>query len=384
MNLCLWMLCLIGHIGFWCVVFNRVHATAFPRQTRKRSEKIILMAVTLPFVWVVAWMLFRRNFQFDSFAQFPPIWLYQYASVLLGCFFTGRWVLRKLGPRLPTSVTSQSRQWIAIGPQIEEPVFHGTLGRLLGAIPWNEASWLTIERMTFRLPVPKSLDGFKIAHLSDLHFTGQISKQYFQKVVEYANEFSPDIVVITGDLIDEAHCLDWLDDTLGQLKSRLGCFYVLGNHDLRIGDEVGLRARLHRIGLQQAAGNWVEIRDGENVIQLTGNELPWFQAASKLTGQPRVEAGLKILLSHSPDQLEWAKGFDFDLMLAGHTHGGQIAIPVVGPIVAPSKYGVLYASGTFQIGSMLMHVSRGISGDESIRIGSPPELGLFTISSFDR
>jgi len=73
--------------------------------------------------------------------------------------------------------------------------------------------------------------------------------------------------------------------------------------------------------------------------------------------------------------------YKFDLMFAGHTHGGQIAFPVIGPIVAPSKFGVNYASGTFQIGSMLMHVSRGISGDEAIRVNSPPELGLFTLTA---
>ncbi|MEM9413827.1 MAG: hypothetical protein AAGA30_22150, partial [Planctomycetota bacterium] len=79
------------------------------------------------------------------------------------------------------------------------------------------------------------------------------------------------------------------------------------------------------------------------------------------------------------DQIEWARDNNFDLVFAGHTHGGQIAFPVVGPIVAPSKFGVLYASGTFQVGTTIMHVSRGISGDEAIRICSPPELGLFTV-----
>ena len=87
------------------------------------------------------------------------------------------------------------------------------------------------------------------------------------------------------------------------------------------------------------------------------------------------------MLSHSPDQIDWAQPYGFDLIFAGHTHGGQIAIPYIGPIVAPSKYGVYYASGTFQVGKSLMHVSRGISGDEPIRLFSPPELGCFTIRS---
>jgi predicted MPP superfamily phosphohydrolase len=113
---------------------------------------------------------------------------------------------------------------------------------------------------------------------------------------------------------------------------------------------------------------------------LTGNELPWFDAVNQLpmpSEQPASD--LAILLSHSPDQIDWATSYKFDLMFAGHTHGGQIAFPVIGPIVAPSKYGVKYASGTFQVGDTLMHVSRGISGDEPIRVNSPPELGQFVI-----
>ena len=114
---------------------------------------------------------------------------------------------------------------------------------------------------------------------------------------------------------------------------------------------------------------------------ITGNELPWFRAVDDLpppAEQP--ESDFAILLSHSPDQFEWALNYKFDVMFAGHTHGGQIAFPIIGPIVAPSRYGVSYAAGTYQMDSMLMHVSRGISGDEAIRVNSPPELGLFTLT----
>ena len=67
-------------------------------------------------------------------------------------------------------------------------------------------------------------------------------------------------------------------------------------------------------------------------------------------------------------------------MLAGHTHGGQARIPVIGPFVAPSRFGVRYAGGTFMVGEMLMHVTRGISGDKCIRINCPPEVGLITLT----
>ena len=116
---------------------------------------------------------------------------------------------------------------------------------------------------------------------------------------------------------------------------------------------------------------------------MTGNEMPWYTDVNKLQPLERDpnRMPLRILLSHSPDQIDWAQHIGFDLMFAGHTHGGQISFPLIGPVVAPSKYGVKYASGTFFISNILMHVSRGISGDEAIRINAAPELGQFTIRS---
>ena len=379
MDWILWSICLIGHTGFWCVIFNRIHATAYPRKIRKASEKIALLAVGLPILWVATIMVLEGGRSFQSFTVFTVTWLYLYASVLLGCYFVARWCWRKFVFGLPKSVVFKSREWFSIGDQIEGPFFLDSFSRLLGRVPFNEASKLVIERMSFQLPLPKSFHGLRICHLSDLHFTGQITVEYFQRLIEHANAFEPDLVFITGDLVDVPECVDWLDETVGRLKSRLGCYYVLGNHDLRINDEKRLREKLADLGLVQVSGRWVEVLDGDKWIHLTGNELPWFDDANQLSESPEHEADLKILLSHSPDQIDWARQFDFHLMFAGHTHGGQIALPFFGPIVAPSKYGVLYASGTFQIGNMLMHVSRGISGDEPIRICSPPELGLFTL-----
>ncbi len=252
----------------------------------------------------------------------------------------------------------------------------------LGRLPRNEILHLGIREMTFELDVAPRIDGLKICQLSDLHLTGQIGIEYFENIVERANAFRPDIVVITGDIVDNRDCLTWLDSTLGRLKPNLGAYYVLGNHDLRIRQESTYRGRLESLGLMRAAGRWKTANFRGEEIKITGNELPWYQGAESLPTEPGGKRpALKILLTHSPDQIDWAKPYEFDLIFAGHTHGGQIAIPGIGPIVAPSKYGVLYAAGTFQIGKTLMHVSRGISGDEPIRFGCPPELGLFTIRS---
>ena len=373
-----WVLALIGHVGLWCVVFNRIHATALPRRIRKQTEKIIVPIVVFPVLLVCANMAFWYAFKFES--NYLLIRIYLFGCVGLGVFFVARWVHRRYIARKPEAIKSRNRVWLDLQPRVKESFFHGSMAELLGKFPLNEVTKLTLEQMTFGLSVSKAMHGFKICQLSDLHFTGHISIEYFQAIVEEANRFEPDLIVITGDFIDDRKCLTWFESTVGRLKAKYGVYYVLGNHDKRIQDEPLLRQRLEECGLIAAAGQWHLIDVEGSTIALTGNELPWFDAVNQLpmpSEQPASD--LAILLSHSPDQIDWATSYKFDLMFAGHTHGGQIAFPVIGPIVAPSKYGVKYASGTFQVGDTLMHVSRGISGDEPIRVNSPPELGQFVI-----
>ena len=105
---------------------------------------------------------------------------------------------------------------------------------------------------------------------------------------------------------------------------------------------------------------------------LAGNERPWFRALPELpSSDPDT---FRLLLSHSPDQFPWAKRHGFHLMLAGHTHGGQIRFPWIGPIVTASRFGVRYASGFYFEPPTVLHVSRGISGVQTIRLNCPPEL----------
>ena len=374
-----WLIGLVGHVGLWCIVFNRIHATAWPRPTRKISEKVILLTVAIPIALIVSLMLLWKTADFSTFTGTTLSLVYLNSCLILGLYLFFAWVYRKLTTKLPAAVVETTTEWVNLKSEIKSPLLHGTLATALSYVPFNECLKLTRQRMTFALAVPQSLDGLKICQLSDLHYTGQIGIEYFQRIMDEANQFEPDLIVITGDIVDEIHCLEWLEPTLGRLKSKLGSYYVLGNHDLRIKNEANLRDRLERVGLIQASGQWLETSHQGSRIQITGNELPWYRNVNNLPEAPEGNPDLRILLSHSPDQIQWAVKRQFDLMLAGHTHGGQIALPVVGAVVAPSKYGVKYAAGTFQVENTLMHVSRGISGDEPIRVCSPPELGLFTV-----
>ena len=107
-----WIMGLIGHIGLWCVVFNRIHATAWPRSTRKITEKAILLAVAVPLVWIASLLLLKRSLGFDTLTNFPLTFFYFYVCVLLGVFFICRWIWRQFAFPLPTAVIETKTEWI--------------------------------------------------------------------------------------------------------------------------------------------------------------------------------------------------------------------------------------------------------------------------------
>lgn len=253
--------------------------------------------------------------------------------------------------------------------------------RLACAIPGNEVFQLALHEKHLLLPqLAPELDGITITHLSDLHFTGRVTSDYFNLIVELSNELNSDMVIITGDIIDKRRCFDWLEKVLGPLDARLGVYFVLGNHDLRVRDESGVRSSLERAGLIDLGKRWTTIEVGQQTIVLAGNELPWFEPAADLTTLPsELTDAFRIGVAHSPDRLPWAKRNRIDLLLAGHTHGGQVRLPIIGPVFSPSRYGAKYCGGTFYERPTLMHVSRGLSGTRSLRLNCPPELARLTL-----
>ena len=380
MNPILWAIAFIGHLGSWCVVYNRTHATSWRRKIRKRCEKLVIVAVLLPMFWFATKLIRQSTISFSDVASGSKSeWLYLFLAVGMGVFFIGRWIWRKL-QNPPEAILSRHQTLTDVQSEFGRNIYLTPLAKALKKIPFNQAHWIAVESIELALPtLPKELDGLKICQLSDFHLTGQLDLAWFERVVETANSFEPDLIVITGDLVDDFECLDWIEPVFGELKSTHGTFFIRGNHDLRIGDQQMLLQRLEASGMKWVGGQFTSIEINGARISFAGNELPWHSGAESLAVDSKPVEAFHILLTHSPDQIEWAKPYNFDLIFAGHNHGGQIAFPFVGPIVAPSKYGVLYASGTFDIGDAIMHVSRGLSGDECIRINCPPEIGCFTL-----
>ena len=173
------------------------------------------------------------------------------------------------------------------------------------------------------------------------------------------------------DILDDPVKLDWVSDLMLGVKARAGCYFVLGNHDVRHGQDQLLRAELERIGWQDLGGKSRQIEFRGRTINLVGNELPWIGMAPEYDP---ASQDFSIGVVHTPDLLQWGRQSEINLMLAGHAHGGQIRLPLIGPVVCPSAYGVRYASGVFEAGETLLHVSRGVSGYHPLRWRCRPEL----------
>ncbi len=384
----LYAFAVVGHMATWVSMFNRLHATNMHRVLRRASYPVFAAGIfALPF------LIHYCDRSHSSRIDLMPDQFWNLSGVFGGYFYFS---LGMFAYTLAGWACRQNRKWKEPKSLISHQTRHFDFSNIAGvaertalekffaSIPGNQIYQCSVEERELYLPeIASCFDGLTLTHLSDLHFTGKICREYFEQVISTANELESDIVVITGDIIDSSECWPWLDSVLGKLKARKGIYYILGNHDERVHSVTELRAKLGELGFIDVANRWVDLQVGQNNLQIAGNELPWFGTSMSIPEKPDsyVAGDFKLLLSHSPDQWSWSRKTGFDLTLAGHTHGGQIQFPVIGPVISPSKHGVKYASGIFEKDGKIMIVSRGVSGEEPVRFSCMPELGKITIRS---
>jgi uncharacterized protein len=380
MDLALLCLALVGHAALWVGFINRAHAAGFVRSFMHVLTFLGFACLGGIPLGVGFWLAQRgftpwgpndwQAFPRSLLAYFALCWALGAARILW-------WIWRHATHRPPDVLRWHRSRFVRLARREGQPGGVDHLHHFLARLPGNQILHLDFAERELDVPrLSPALDGLTIVHLSDTHFTGRVGKAFFQEVVHLSNEQEPDLVAVTGDLVDASEYIDWIPDTLGRLTARHGVFFVLGNHDLKA-DVTRLRRTLIESGLVDLGGRWVKIEASGVPMVLAGNELPWFPPAADMQhAPPRGADGqpLRILLSHSPDQFDWAIRHDFDVMLAGHLHGGQIRIPWIGPIFAPSRQGIRFASGTFYRRPTILHVNRGLSGELPIRLNCPPEL----------
>jgi predicted MPP superfamily phosphohydrolase len=374
---------LLGHFSLCVWLFNRLHALPWRRPYIKWLGRAILgwgagvLAVYGVRGAITGVCVFRGP---DVENADVPWLLYPLFCVVVSPLIA-KWLALKLFSRVPAQLISNDMTFYDLAQELgQSPIGSGETS-LFFKLPGNQIFQLAVQKKTLRMPtLPRELDGLTIAHLSDLHMTGKIARAFYDAIVDHTNRLEPDLIVITGDIAENVMCLDWIVPVLSRLKAREGKYFILGNHEMKLPDVGAHRRLMEQAGFTDLGSKVLSIPLRGVEILLAGSEVPWFGTNPTLTPDSCLLTPVfRLLLSHSPDQLPWAKLNNFDLMLAGHTHGGQIRLPLIGALIAPSKFGCRYAGGLYYEPPTLLHVSRGLCGDHPIRLNCPPELPLLTL-----
>jgi hypothetical protein len=265
----------------------------------------------------------------------------------------------------------------------------------------KSASALTLEKHTISVNgLPSEFNNFKIGLLSDLHSSGYNSPTLFDKASEMMMSQEPDLIALLGDFInsprpgavisakefDDGYVIA-LAKSLSVLRAEYGIYGVMGNHDhwsgkLALNSITNILA--DSMGLIWLRNRHVRINKGLANIALLGVDDYWshkFSLPKALKGL--IGSDTKILLSHNPDvNAVIIPKMGIDLILSGHTHGGQIKLPFIGSPFVPSEFGQRYIEGIVRDGQRATYVSRGVgSVILPTRFNSPPEVTILTLTS---
>lgn len=238
-----------------------------------------------------------------------------------------------------------------------------------------EPNWVQVKEQPVNITgLPPAFEGFRIVQLSDLH--GKVFPD--KKIVSWVNRLKPDLIAITGDVFDDDKepPPEYADTVLGGLTAKQGVYFVFGNNDLYLGS-LQVRETLSSLNIKTLANEKVQ-------IMLKGQSLYLFGADYNSPRIPKgagLNSGPKILLVHKPYIIKDAAEAGMDLILAGHTHGGQIRIPFVRNLVVFVKKGYEhYVSGLYKIGNSQMYITRGLGEAKMpLRFLARPEITVITL-----
>lgn len=268
-------------------------------------------------------------------------------------------------------------------------------GILLILIVWTAWGNAALELNTYTISsrgLPDAFDGYRIAQVSDLHnaeFGGGN-----QRLLDMLREAEPDMIAITGDLIDSRKTNIAVALAFAEEAVRIApCYYVSGNHEARVPEYRELKAGLEAAGVTVLDDARVEIEISGKSITIIGVNDPSFLADyltsdaavmdRKLSELSSEDASFTILLSHRPELFDTYAAHDMDLVLTGHAHGGQFRLPLIGGLIAPNQ-GLFpkYDDGLYSEGNTNMIVSRGL-GNSIIpfRFNNRPEVVLIELKS---
>jgi hypothetical protein len=286
----------------------------------------------------------------------------------------------------------RGRDAIRRHPRLNKP-FRLAIGLVLQEIFWFTSRVIDRGRFSpgmidvheFEVPLrrlPAAFDGYRIVHLSDIHMGTWMNQARLEGVVELVRAQKPDLVAITGDFVSYT-----LDEPLGELEDGLsglcapdGVYAVRGNHDCWT-DPERVSEMLGEAGIVELQNDFVRLeRDGQRFYIVGVDDV--YDERADLAGVIAClpDDGAAILLVHEPDFADSVAATGrFDLQLSGHSHGGQLNFPVVGPLFLP-HLAKKYFSGLYEVGGMKVYTSRGLGTTAlQLRVRCRPEIAVIRL-----
>lgn len=251
---------------------------------------------------------------------------------------------------------------------------------------YKERLWLDTVKLELSFStLPQAFDGIKVIHFTDVHYGFHYGAEQLESLIQTIHAQQPDLIVYTGDLYDGA-VLPYREDSiklLKQLNAPLGKFAVPGNHDYFTGRKLAIEA-YGLSGFDLLINRSITLQQGDARIQLVGVD-------DMLLGRPNLNAAFSgldsnrftLLLAHEPDFADRTDAFRVDLQLSGHSHGGQVRLPIIGELMTPPG-GRVYVQGLYQLEDRdvpsYVYTSRGIGTTHiPIRFLCRPELTVLTL-----
>ena len=247
-----------------------------------------------------------------------------------------------------------------------------------------EARWVAVNEVTFRVPnLPEAFKGKRVVFMADFHHGPYVPLSYIQRVVEMANGLTPDLILLGGDYPHRG--VTWVEPCvreLAKLQAPLGVYAVLGNHDHYDAAAPYVSAALREARIPELTNRGVWVEHGGARLWLCGVGDYWQDVQdlpAALNGTTSKDA--VILMSHNPDYVEEIFDPRVGLVLCGHTHGGQVDLPFIGPPIVPSIYGQKYVHGFVNGPVAPAFVTRGLGTiAPPIRLHCRPEIVLATLA----
>lgn len=257
-----------------------------------------------------------------------------------------------------------------------------------------KADGIEITSIPIKLPnLSPSFNGYRLLQISDIHYDDQwMTRDLLAHVVEIVNQQKVDLIAITGDFITrynseplehEASYEQILVEQLSKLSAKDGVVAVLGNHDRS--NESGIRWVLNNARILELRDSAYLLQRGNDMLNIAGisiEDIFNYRKHTDLVISRILGHGATILLNHYPDFADQSAATGkFDLQISGHSHGGQVNFPGVGPVILPED-GIKYPIGLYHVGNMLQYTNRGLGTlFPHVRINCAPEITVFTLSS---